>query len=324
VRNRQCSTDDECGRNGYCATNGKCKRLGRCGVEADCENPANVFDVDDCEGQLVCNPDRTCGIKCTQEEELTYTEFIAGSSCASDKDCGNEGYCNAGQCAALGSCVVDADCFNPSNVYPVAACVGYVYCAEEQICDINCTTGSFCPPDAEQVNCFADPCEANNCPESVSCVSNYCGGCNSFNFNEAGFQVCNNGTTLPVLEEEPRGNDDCSTNKDCREEEYCMAGTCAAIGACVIDDDCHNPFNNYPHIDCVGYKYCSEEGTCGVQCTENGTSCPKDVEEVNCFADPCEVSDCRDSVNCVSNYCGGCSTYNFDPAGNSICKDNTA
>ena len=322
----RCQRDAECSPDGYCATSRKCKAHGSCASDADCSNQANEFAVDDCEGELKCFKDKTCGIECYEDSGPPGDS--SSSSCSSDDDCGTEEYCMAGTCAAFGSCSLDSDCFNPSNVYVTKYCVGYVYCSrEDQTCDVQCS-GSFCPSGSNEVNCLIDPCQVNDCPESVNCVSYYCDGCNTFNFNEAGFEICNNSTPK---EPEDEGQEDpssgggetsssCSSDDDCAEEEFCMAGSCAAIGSCSIDKDCFNPSNNFPRIGCVGYLHCDQEtGTCGVECTTDGTSCKPEVGEVNCLVDPCEVSDCPDAVSCTSNYCGGCNAFHFDPAGNSIC-----
>jgi hypothetical protein len=36
------------------------------------------------------------------------------------------------------------------------------------------------------------------------------------------------------------------------------------------------------------------------------------LKEVNCFANPCEVTECSVATNCVSNYCDGCNAFHFD------------
>jgi hypothetical protein len=35
-------------------------------------------------------------------------------------------------------------------------------------------------------------------------------------------------------------------------------------------------------------------------------NCPNNLRQVNCFADPCQVSNIDCKLNCVSDYCGGC------------------
>ncbi|GAX15201.1 hypothetical protein FisN_12Lh093 [Fistulifera solaris] len=109
--------------------------------------------------------------------------------CKSDADCKEGGYCADGTCLELGSCGADVDCFNPSNIYPVIECTGRITCNAEKVCQRIC--GKDCPDDAPFVRCFEAPCEATSCDEEyVSCIDDYCGGCNAIFYNAQGTQVC--------------------------------------------------------------------------------------------------------------------------------------
>ena len=115
----------------------------------------------------------------------------------------------------------------------------------------------------------------------------------------------------------------CSSDGNCREEEYCQQGTCQAYGSCSTDVDCFNPSNIYPLIACVGHVSC-RDGTCGKSC--GATNCADDALPFNCKVSPCEFldADCESQqpVSCVADYCGGCNAIRFDAGGNQVCKAN--
>jgi hypothetical protein len=117
---------------------------------------------------------------------------VASPLCASDSDCQMEEYCSGGTCRSHGACSDVVDCFNPSNVFPVILCVGYLTCEEER-CGVICSE-SFCADGSNPVNCLVSPCEITSeecqAESPVSCVDDYCGGCNAYRFDEAGNNVC--------------------------------------------------------------------------------------------------------------------------------------
>ena len=221
--------------------------------------------------------------------------------CVSTDFCPGEQYCMAGKCHDFGDCANDRDCYNPSNVFAAVACVGPLYCTKEGRCGRNCT-GSTCKENLPWVECFAAPCEVSLCSEAVSCVDDYCGGCNALHFDAAGNQVCRS----------------CVSDANCTSGEYCKAGECRRHGSCTVDVDCLNPSNIFASIDCVGPLYCTHDGTCGRNCT--GSLCNEGVDFVNCFAAPCQVASCPEAISCVDNYCGGCNAILFDAAGNHVCN----
>lgn len=67
--------------------------------------------------------------------------------------------------------------------------------------------------------------------------------------------------------------------------------------------------------DCPGSKKCCSNG-CGTTCENpvNGPEgCPPGVPVGNCFADPCDVTQCHafPKAKCVSDFCGGCNAKFF-------------
>lgn len=235
--------------------------------------------------------------------------FLPGPvSCSQTSDCGEDEYCSSGTCTAKGKCSSEADCFNPDNLYPVIECVGPIGCDDDGQCGRTCT-GSFCPDDEPTVQCLLAPCTAIalSCNETIAnCVDDYCGGCNAYVFDAAGFQICEEPTT-------------CSSASDCGSDEYCAAGECLPNGKCEKDLDCLNPSNSYPLPACVGVIGCESDKKCGIQC---GTSfCPPGSNEVKCFVNPCDFPpSCQESWEyCTPNYCDGeCGVILFDAAGNEV------
>eukprot|EP00980_Cylindrotheca_fusiformis_P016734 scaffold5039_cov119-Cylindrotheca_fusiformis.AAC.1 len=245
-------------------------------------------------------------------------------TCESSEDCtGDEQYCAEGMCLKHGSCNVATDCLNPENDVKAEDCVGYMECYDNT-CGMICSTEDppkNCRPGQTEVNCAQDPCEASDCDEATSCVSDYCGGCNAIHFNARGDRVCNRLSPIP-----------CTTDRDCisdaavvkeGEVPYCAAGVCLDAGMCNVDEDCINPSNWYPIIECYGPIVCGKEGSCTRNCA-TGSMCDDGVPMVKCFEDPCNTATaqaCNASVSCIADYCGGCYARHFDAAGNLVCQD---
>ncbi|GAX15205.1 hypothetical protein FisN_12Lh089 [Fistulifera solaris] len=147
---------------------------------------------------------------------------VSDGTCGSDADCSDGEYCAAGTCLEFGSCNEDVDCFNPSNMFPMLDCIGYVKCSRKGTCRTIC--GSSCPNNEPLVRCFEAPCEANPCDEDyVSCIDNYCGACNSIFFNAEGKEVCAS-TDAP---------DD--TGSDCSKKMACPAdGSWFSRSTCAV------------------------------------------------------------------------------------------
>eukprot|EP00980_Cylindrotheca_fusiformis_P006195 scaffold1325_cov95-Cylindrotheca_fusiformis.AAC.6 len=178
------------------------------------------------------------------------------TSCESSQDClESSEYCADGECLAAGACKVEVDCFNPENVYPTIDCVGYLECNNNSMCGKICSTDDppyNCKPGIREVNCFVDPCFVADCPEATSCVSNYCGGCNTIQFNAKGTQVC--------IEEEEKEQEDVDDNVDPPEDvavvanNYCTTNDdCRSSDATIYDSRSNNDEDDEEEVpDCTG------------------------------------------------------------------------
>ena len=137
-------------------------------------------------------------------------------------------------------------------------------------CGTTCSCVSGEPP----VNCFANPCMIESCPEGT-CESNYCGGCNSEYFNDLGQAVCN-----PCEQDS-----DCSTNMHCNDQKVCRT-------------DCTT------NADCPSDQWCRTTSTGKYECV------PYAMEGENCGGGvaPWYLKRCQDGFNCVNmipNMLGG-------------------
>ena len=263
-----CKTDKDCAVSSeiqksvmapFCAQ-GVCMEAGSCQTDLDCFNPSNVYPVAACLGYIECQENGLCGIVCGGD-------IGTPTSCETDKDCAVSSeiqksvmtpFCAQGVCMEAGSCQTDLDCFNPSNVYPVDECLGYIECQENGMCGIVCD-GADCKGGSDYVNCFAAPCSVDSgCDDAVSCFNDYCGGCNATHFDAAGNQACEKTTFIK--------NTDESCN--CLDEQYCADGTCLDFSTCQKVSDCLNPENNFLSIACVGSFQC-EGGQCNKICDED-------------------------------------------------------
>ncbi|TPV93169.1 MAG: hypothetical protein B7733_21630 [Myxococcales bacterium FL481] len=116
-------------------------------------------------------------------------------------------------------------------------------------CDGRCE----CADGSQPFQCLVDPCEVAPPCADGTCTANYCGGCNAEFYDEAGFLVCN--------------EQSCESNEDCRQAAYCgRESVCVRDGDCEIDVDCHVDGNDFPHPECVGHGFCTEDRTCGWEC----------------------------------------------------------
>jgi len=123
-------------------------------------------------------------------------------TCTIDADCSvakpqelgvGQPYCAQGKCLQAGYCSDYTDCLNPSNEYTKIECDGMVTCNRNFQCGVECI-GSSCLEDQEYVtNCGGQtPCEAaaasnyDGSTNVVSCTNDYCGGCNTIQFDAAG------------------------------------------------------------------------------------------------------------------------------------------
>lgn len=120
-----------------------------------------------------------------------------------------------------------------------------------------CGEDCGCVDGTQPVNCFADPCEMTepcDTDKALTCVSNYCGGCNAEFFDVQGALACQPASA-------------CESDEDCGVEEYCGAeGLCVEDGLCTKDYECNLPGNNFnKELRCLGYGECSDN-RCEYKC----------------------------------------------------------
>jgi hypothetical protein len=252
----------------------------------------------------------------------------AQTTCEKDEDCSGVQYCATGECLDHSMCKIDVDCFNPSNSYFSIFCVGYTECqgdACSTVCD-ETGTGAQCKDGSKFESCLVAPCSVDKCSTGVSCVDDYCGGCNAIHFDVAGTQVCMGDDELPIATDIPttcQRDEDCSPTQAERlsTTSYCAQGICLEHVSCTTDLDCFNPSNVYLSIACAGITGC-RGGACSTLCDETAVQCKDGSTFENCLVAPCSVDKCDNGVSCVNDYCGGCNAIHFDLAGNQACNGN--
>jgi len=133
---------------------------------------------------------------------------VAARSCQNAKqDCDDDQYCAANECLDYETCKTAIDCVNPSNKFISIDCVGHFNCLDSQ-----CSQTCNCRDGSSPVACLIAPCQ-NGCDDADSCANDYCGGCNSINFDAGGNQIC-----LPIKY--------CGGDEDCGGNQYCLENEC--------------------------------------------------------------------------------------------------
>ncbi|XP_078688249.1 uncharacterized protein LOC144920176 isoform X5 [Branchiostoma floridae x Branchiostoma belcheri] len=172
-----------------------------------------------------------------------------------------------------------------------------------------------CPPGVGQVACPADvdPCEVTRCPAhpDARCRADYCGGCNAAFYDSDGNRVeCDvDEVTFPAP-------------PTCPPDEVfnCFANPCD-VTSCPAHPDARCQANYCGGCNAEFF----DEGGNKVVCNETEPpTCPPDVEVLNCFANPCDVTSCpaHPAATCQPNYCGGCNAEFFDEGGEMVhCDD---
>lgn len=329
-----CATSNDC-VNGveYCATGGTCLQIGLCSIDGDCFEEANgPFSVVMCAGTLECQ-EGTCAMNCEgaepPSEPVVSAEPPATTLCMGNSDCDSQTeYCAQGTCLENGRCSSDSDCKNPNHMFADIKCFGYQYCDADGFCDREC--GVECPGGQRPAQCNTTKCdttELSSCADAVSCSPDYCNDCSGDFYDEAGFVIeecidMDNANATAVQ----APSISCTRDEDClslvprqRAEDgsdhFCGQGTCMEMGSCLSDSDCINPANMFQDKMCAGYLTCDDDtGMCDRIC---GETCKNGSRSVQCFADPCSVTDaCPGSVSCQSTTCdGACNAIYFDAAG---------
>ena len=173
-------------------------------VDYNCDNCTAIFF--DSTGNQVCqdtstplSPEPTTDPPAPEQTTSPPTPEQTSIACSTDDDCVDSEYCSAGVCRESGTCNAVIDCQNPANEYRDIKCAGYLYCDDATgTCGRNCT--GTCADGEQPVNCLVEPCSVTTCDTPfVSCVDDYCGGCNAIFFDAIGNQVCK----PEVMEPEP-------------------------------------------------------------------------------------------------------------------------
>jgi len=250
-----CTSGKDCGKDQYCADN-KCLDHKTCTTDMDCVNPSNKFEhrlnetkghfkctegicgkVTGCEDKsepFLCKND-PCSMNTRGDEGPCVSDYCGGcnaiyfdaggnvmddpvdNTCTSGDECGEDQYCADNKCLDHGTCKEDMDCVNPSNKFQhqLNKMFGHFKCTEG-----TCEKVGGCEDESEPVPCTKDPCSASRCGGGVSCVSDYCGGCNSIHFDAGGNDICRN---INIC-----GNDDeCGDGQSCEAKECVETFECA-------------------------------------------------------------------------------------------------
>ena len=247
-----CEDNRACGADGYCSSNNDvCREDGACWADNDCEAPGNGYANIDCTGYGVCGDDDRCSWVCGDPacRELSGHDF---------------GFCDAvlgwgvvnGACAVVSGCDAGSVTLYRSEAACQEACGGGPPSCEG---DDDCAEGSWCRPTQEG---------------GSACVpfqqeGDFCGGFTpAWGATRCAPElIC---TDAPPLVADAPGicRAPCEDNRACGEGGYCSSNNdvCREDGACWADNDCEAPGNDYPHIECVGYGVCGDDGQCGWQC----------------------------------------------------------
>ena len=330
-----CDSDMDCDLQYYCSK-GYCMETGTCTTNEDCFNPSNIYPIIACVGPIYCNKEISmCSRDCTGFDCLDGSSFfnclvapceVVDVQCTLDEEstvvsCANDycGGCNSIKFDASGNVV----CKTPTPSLPMVSvdeCIDTV--GGEIVGDIG--DGSVFAPNYR--------CQTNG-ERPVGMIAYEKDG-GPFPTDGA---ICCGPSPDSSDEGEDNGDgdspDSCASDSECHSGYYCAQGICLPFGSCTDVNDCNNPTNVYPVVLCIGPIICDVDagGTCGRDCTTGG-DCLDGSNFVQCFAPPCDVvadEQCTlEELNsgptrCVEDFCGGCGTTRYDPAGNVVCKSPT-
>jgi hypothetical protein len=190
---------------------------------------------------------------------------------------------------------------------------------------------STCADGSTLVECFADPCETQNCADGELCVRDYCGGCNASCKKPADTPQ----PTCSKCKMDPCIATSCLAGEVCESDCNSCSGVCKKpAGPSTTQNPDGSCSDGNPPVRCLAdpcsttkcdgglvceANYC---GGCNAVCkpaapsptqTADGT-CSDSSRPVNCLVDPCKVTKCDGGQVCESNYCGGCNAVCKKPA----------
>ena len=252
------------------------------------------------------------------------SESYTGRWCEEIDECYNNTKCqNGGQCLD-GNCTFECDCVD-----------GYsgVYCERRGCANNSCASGGLCYPD-------------DDTPEGFTCLClyGYTGRLCETDVDECLSIPCqNNGTCV-----DSSGNFTCNCTagfkgKQCSED----VDECEGVQACEATQFCNNSYGGYECIPFIGWcqtSYCNSHGRCeiledgrkGCSCAIGftGPTCEYQLNEGNCFSNPCMNNGTCSDVNneyvcdCISGFWGTFCEREIDEClsnpctfGQEVCRD---
>lgn len=288
-----------------------------CQIAIDCFPGYNAVDTngDGCQD--------TCEAACTKDE---YFDVNLGACCLSDVIPPPCPQCPVGWNGSLQHNYDDSGCLASYTCLceePQGECMSDNDCDAGQTCSAaeDCLTCASCP----QCDVCCGICEDG----PTTCGPDDCGpGLGMPNF------LCADGITIAgpgaciLLEEGMCGweivscpDESCTVDSDCAEGTWCRP-TCDQdnVNECVpyvTEGESCGGFTPFcflskcdPSLSCVAQDPTIPDlpGIC-----MDPSPCEPGVQEVNCFADPCDFATCDafPKADCVANYCGGCNAEFF-------------
>ncbi len=278
----RCEDDNECDDDQYCGVSGNCRPHGDCIEQADCQDDANEWDRILCDGVAFCGKDG-CTVSCDQDATCFdfAEERVWFGACRQtlgwgvfDQECHQISGCDAGtfrlsdseeacERACLGE-APDGQCRDDADCAPAG------FCRPLEGDDDGRDAGSVCHPyeeEGQQCGGFVAPWHQRRCEPRMACtdipegLADAPGVCRD---------RCEHNNPDPV--------DECGARRYCSRNDACRP-----IGECFDHLDCELRINSWPHIECVGYGVCGDEGECGWRC---GDARCRDLSDV--WFGPCE------------------------------------
>lgn len=284
----------------------------------------------------ICTADSNCKT-CMTNKHCKNGQVCMNNRC--EVSCTSDDVCKASQKCVQGLCKSTS-----------RLCKTNTECNAQQVCIEGACENLFCASDTE---CNLDQICKNN-----MCVDTVCNGdlnCRSGQYcNEHG--ICRTKTRDPNANDDKNGGADdiagvqrqCTTNKDCKQDETCNAGACRR-SVCSGDTDCSEveicqngkclPTICNGDLNCKSGQFCDEDGLCQVKvctadihCKKNETcesfKCvAKKVEDgklpndtsVRCkdtrdcrYGEVCKNGVCKSNINCKNGTCSRRDTCKFD------------
>ena len=276
-----------------------------CGTADHEHGSGKCHKVDDshcgsCTGGKVCQH-TACVCPSTEHEHEGARTCHPEGHCHSNADCAEGEYCDNGACKEYREWTLGdwGDC---------SATCGQ---SGSQTRDVECEKGYVCSPNkpaAEQA------CEGSSCPDGEECRSGAC-ECEAAGDHKHG------GACHP--------SDDCHSNADCADDEYCDKGSCKEYREWTVGDwgdcsaTCGQSGSQTRDVKCEEGNDCHPNKPAAEQACE-GSSCP-DGQECRSGACECEAAGdhkhggaCHPDGNCHKD--GDCFGGKVCKAGECVCQ----